>query len=163
VKILLVRIIAKVMETLYGFRQTGDFDTTNAPGTRGPISGVGDEAAVPELLSCSARSVKRDGVEVDAAVGRIANNESGGELIVGRGKAGAGKRIPRQRRVGERDDAIKVVVFPGLLLKQRIYAPAAVDPDADPRFVQGANHLKDVLRAHRYSLPSCYRNEDPET
>jgi hypothetical protein len=102
-------------------------------------------------------------VEVDAAVGRIANNESGGKLIVGRGKAEAGKGIPRQRRVGERDDAIKVVVFPGLLLNQRIYALAAVDPGADPRILKGANHLNDVLRAHRYSLPSCFRNEVPET
>ena len=146
--ILLIGIITTVMDGLYGRGETRDVDTVYSPSARETVGWVGAEAAILELLGRSARVVKRDGVEVDAAIGGVANHEPGWELIVSYGKAELLKSVPCQWRVRERDDAVEVVMFPGLLPHQGIHAPTSVEPDADTGILQEGNHLEDVSRSH---------------
>jgi hypothetical protein len=147
--VLRIGIIAKVMEGLYGCGETRDVDTAYSPSARETLGWVGTEAAILELLGRSARGVKRDGVEVDAAVGGVANHEPSWKLIVGYGKAEVFKSVPCQWCIRERDDAVEVVVFPSLDSYQGIHAPTPVKPDADAGSPQGGNHLEDVSHLHQ--------------
>ena len=148
VMILLVGIVAKVMEGLHLGRQAGDADAGDVPEPGEALSRIGSDRAVLQLLRRTARGVKGDGVKVDAAVEAVPNHESGRSLVEGDGESEGGKGILGSRRVDERDDAVEIVVFPGLLPDEGIHPPAAIQPDADPGLLQGGDDAENASRIH---------------
>ena len=50
--------------------------------------------------------------------------------------------------VGERDDAVEIVMIPGLLSQEGVDAPATIQPDADPDMLQCGDDAEDTTRIH---------------
>jgi hypothetical protein len=87
-------------------------------------------------------------MKVDAAVKAVPNHEAGRSLVEGDGEPDGGQGILGSWRVDERDDAVEIIVVPGLLTDQGIDSPATIQPDADSGLLQGRDDAEDTWRIH---------------
>jgi hypothetical protein len=71
-------------------------------------------------------------VKVDAAIKAVPNHKAGRLLVESDRKSEGGQGILGSWRVDEGDDAVEIIVVPGLLTDQGIDTPATIQPDADP-------------------------------
>lgn len=98
-----------------------------------------------QCLGPAAIVVEGHRVEIDAPIPRIAHDEARRQLGFDHGEAEKRERVLRRFRIGERNDAIQVVVRPRLLPDQRVDAPAAIEPYADAGPAQRGDDLQYVL------------------
>lgn len=140
VMILLVGIVAKMVEGLHLRRQADDADAGDVPEPGKALRRMRSDPAVLQLLRRSPRGVKGHGVKVDAAVKAVPNHENheaGRELAEVDGESEGGKGNLGSRCVDERNDAVEIIVLPGLLRDEGINPPASIQTRRGPRPAAG--------------------------
>lgn len=105
-------------------------------------------SAILLLLPAVPMLVEAEGVDVDLPASSIRNDEAGRPFV----PLGHAPEV-RQRRleaidIGTGDGEVEVVVRTRLRSKERVHAPAAMDPPSDVRGVEPTDDLEDIVGGH---------------
>jgi hypothetical protein len=164
VVVFLVGIVAKAMESLHGLRQAGDADAGDVAEPREAVSPIGSHRAVLQPLRSRADGVKGDGVKVNTAVTAVSDHEVGGQLVEGDDESEGGKGVAGDWGVAKRNDAIEVIVLPGLLADQSVDTPPTVRPEGDSGILQRGDDSEETPRVHhRASKPPTFGTDSKLT
>lgn len=138
--VLVLRLVPEVAEHLHLRRDAADTTTGDRTGHK---SLWWIAKGLPARLGLESASilVERHRVEVNGAQLRVGEHEPDRKLILGSGEAKLAQHLFDALHVLESDYDIQVIVVSRLVTDQRVDAPSAVHPDAQP---SGPERIEDV-------------------